>query len=70
MFGVLLCRERARACVAKWISRSPPKGKIVGSSPIVGMFCYTKPCECDIMIPVKHPSKVKSVFASPLGVIG
>ena len=28
------------ACVAKWIRRAPPKGKIVGSSPIVGRSIF------------------------------
>ena len=29
-------RRMRAACVAKWIRRAPPKGTIVGSSPIVG----------------------------------
>ena len=40
------------ARVAQWIRRTPPKGEIVGSSPIVGIRDHT-PCESDCITAVQ-----------------
>ena len=35
-----------QACVAQWIARPPPKGKVVGSNPTSGAFWGFGTLEC------------------------